>query len=201
MLRKKIENFWYYHKYKVIIAIIAVITIAIASSGDTGGEADLEIGYVLGNNEIVLQNVDEKKALFESLVQGKDKEKAVVSILPLTASRLEIEFVIGISQIFLLDKETLLPVINHQLFEPLDDYVNKYNIDLSNYPEVKADPDGTNSNKVYALPVKEMDLLMEMGFPEDYYFAIRLPKQTDSDDIMKNKNAHTILDYILKNRQ
>jgi len=69
MFRKKLENFWYYHKYKVIIAIFAIITIIVASSGDSGGEADLEIGYVIGNREVILQNLDENKALFESLIQ------------------------------------------------------------------------------------------------------------------------------------
>ncbi|MEN2776451.1 hypothetical protein [Acetivibrio clariflavus] len=201
MFRKKLENFWYYHKYKVIIAIFAIITIIVASSGDSGGEADLEIGYVIGNREVILQNLDENKALFESLIQGKDKEKAIVSILPITPSRLEVEFVIGISQIFLLDKETLLPIINHHFFEPLDSYVDKYNIDLSGFPEVKADPDGENNYKVYAIPVKKLDMFLEMGFPEDYYFAIRLPKENDKDDVMRNKNAHIVLEYILKNSQ
>lgn len=199
MIGKKIENFWYYHKFKVIIAIFAVILIIIAGGTGSGGEADLEIGYVLGDSEIILKNAEEKVALFESLLEGKDKDKAFVSVLPLTPSRIEIEFVIGISQILLLNKETLEPLINHIFFEPLDKYVDKYNIDLTDFPEVKAAAGDSKDQKVYALPVKECDLLIEMGIPEDYYFTIRLPKENDSDDARKNKNAHIILDYILSN--
>lgn len=199
MIKKKVENFWYYHKYKVIIGILAIVTFLIAGGADSGGEVDLEIGYVISNEEVILQNADEKIALFESLIQGQDKEKAFVSILPLTPSRIELEFVIGISQILILDKETLMPFINHKFFEPLDNYVDKYNIDLSDFPEVMADPSETNNYQVYALPIKDMDLLVEMGIPENYYFTIRLPKEKEQDDVIKNKNAHIILDYILGN--
>lgn len=197
MIRKKIENFWYYHKVKVFVAIFAIIAILIAGSADSGGEADLEIGYVVGNSEFILQNMDEKTALFESLIEGTDKEKAIVSVLPLTISRLELEFTIGISQILLLDRETLLPFIDSPFFEPLDSYVNKYNINVSDFPEIKADPNETNNYKIYAIPVKDMKLLLEMGFPEDYFFTIRLPKEKDANDVVRNKNAHIILDYIL----
>lgn len=201
MLWRKIDNFWYYHKYKVLIAIFAIIAIIIAGSNNSGGEVDLEIAYVLGNNEIVLQNVDEKRALLESLIPGKDKEKGIISFVPLTPSRLEVEIVIGISQVLILDKETLLPLLDYSVFEPLDNYVEKYNLDLNDFPEVKANSDETENTKVYVLPVKELNFLAEMGFPEDYYFTIRLPKENDSDEVMKNKNAHIILDYILKNRK
>lgn len=201
MFWKKIENFWYYHKYKVIIAIFAIVAIIIAGSSDNGGDVDLEIAYVLGNNEIVLQNVDEKRALLESLIPGKDKENGIISFVPLTTSRLEVEIVIGISQVLILDKETLLPLLEHSIFEPLDNYVEKYKLDLNDFPEVKANSGETDDTRVYAIPVKELDFLAEMGFPEDYYFAIRFPKENDSDDVKKNKNAHIILDYILKNRK
>ena len=197
MIRKKIENFWYYHKVKVFVGIFAIIAILIAASADSGGEADLEIGYVIGKSEVVLQNLNEQIPVLERLIQAKDKEKAIISVVPLTSSRLELEFAIGISHILLLDKETLVPFVDNIFFEPLDNYVDKYNIDIGNYPEVKADPGNTNDYRVYALPVKEMDLLLKMGFPEDYYFTIRLPKEKESDDVMRNKNAHIILDYIL----
>jgi len=198
MIRKKIENFWYYHKIKVFVVIFAIITISIAGSNSSGGEADLEIGYVIGDEEVLLQDTDKNIALLESLIQGKDKENASVSVLPLTPSRLELEFTIGISHILILDKETLLPFVDYHFFEPLDKYVDKYNMDISECPEVKADPNATDDYKVYALPVKQIDFLLEMGFPENYYFTIRLPKQDDSDDIVRNKNAHIILDYMLE---
>ena len=197
MIRKKIENFWYYHKVKVIVGIFAIIAIFIINSADSGGEADLEIGYIIGDREIVLQTVNEKMHVFDQILEAKDKEKAVISVVPLTSSRLEVEFVIGISHILLLDKETLVPLIENRFFEPLDNYVDIYNIDIKDFPEVKADPENKNEYKVYALPIKEMDLLLEMGFPEDYYFTIRLPKENDSDDVIRNKNAHLFLDYIL----
>ncbi len=197
MIKKKIENFWYYHKVKVFVGIFAILAILIAGSADSGGEADLEIGYIIGKSEFVLENMNEKIPVFEQLIQAKDKEKAIISVVPLTSSRLELEFAIGISHILLLDKETLVPFVKNYFFEPLDNYVDKYDIDISDYPEVKADPSNTNDYRVYALPVKEMDLLLEMGFPEDYYFTIRLPKEKESDDVMRNKNAHIILDYIL----
>lgn len=197
MIIKKIENFWYYHKVKVFVAVFAIVFILLGSISGPSGEVDLEIGYVIEDRDISLQNQQETTALFESLINGKDGENAEVSFLPLTGERIGLEFAIGISHIILLKKETLEPVINNYFFEPLDYYVDKYNIDISDFPEVLADPKKTNNFQVYALPIKDFELLLDMGFPEDYFFTIRLPNENDSDDVMKNRNAHIVLDYIL----
>ena len=192
MIINKIENFWYYHKIKVFVAVFAIVFILLGSISGPSGEVDLEIGYVIEDRDISLQNQQETTALFESLIHGKDGKNTEVSFVPLTGERIGLEFVIGISHIILLDKETLEPVINTYFFEPLDDYVDKYNIDISEYPEVFADPQKTNNYQVYALPIKDFKLLLDMGFPEDYFFTIRLPNENDSDDVMKNKNAHVV---------
>ena len=43
-----------------------------------------------------------------------------------------------------------------------------------------------------------MQLLLDMGLPEDFYLAIRLPNEKDKDDVLRVKNAlYSFLDYIL----
>ncbi|AUG58682.1 hypothetical protein [Acetivibrio saccincola] len=204
MLKKKIENFWYYHKVKVIVGIFAVVFIFLGWKFDKGGLSDLEIGYVIENHNFILEGkkVEEVKAAFESIIHDVDgekteKEEKDVLFVPLIGQRIELEFGLGICHILLLDKQTLTTFINNYFFEPLDSYAEKYNIDISNYPEVIADPLGTNEPKVYALPVKDMQLLLDMGLPEDFYLAIRLPNEKDKDDVLRVKNAHIVLDYIL----
>lgn len=200
-MRKKIENFWYYHKFKVIVAIFAAIFIFLGWKFDTGGVSDLEIGYVIENHKFILEGekFEEIKAEFESLIHDVDGdgENKEVLFTALIGQRIELEFGIGISHILLLDKEILTIFIDNPFFESLDHYVEKYNIDISSYPEVIADPLEKGEPKVYALPVKNMPLLLDMGLPEDFYFAIRLPKEKEEDDVMRVKNAHIVLDYIL----
>lgn len=197
MIKKKIENFWYYHKIKVIVAIFAIVFILLGWNFNDGGLSDLEIGFVIENHDFYLEETEEVEALFESIIQGKDEENKDVLFVPLVGPRLELELGIGICHILLLDIETLVPFIGNYFFEPLDHYVEKYNIDISDFPEVIADPLDENDPKVYALPVKDMQLLTDMGLPEDFYFAIRLSKPSEKDDEMRIENAHIVLDYIL----
>ncbi|MDQ2085580.1 hypothetical protein RBH29_03920 [Herbivorax sp. ANBcel31] len=197
---KKIENFWYYHKVKVFVAIFALTFIILGFRFNTGSNPDLEIGYVIENHGFALQNLEESQSVLESIIHKIDKddeEDAEILLMPLAGPRIEIELGIGISHILIMDIETLEPFIDNYFFEPLDQYVDEYNIDISKHPEVVADPLDTNEPKVYALPVKYMQFLLDMGFPEDFYFTIRLPKEDEEDDIMKIKNAHIVLDYVL----
>lgn len=203
MLKKKIENFWYYNKVKVIVGIFAVIFIFLGWKFDQGGLSDLEIGYVVENHDFILEGekFDEAKTVFESIIHDVDGKNKDVLFVPLIGQRIELEFGLGICHIFLLDKEILTTFISNHFFSPLDHYVEKYNIDISGFPEVIVDPLDTNEPKVYALPVKDMQLLLDMGVPEDFYIAIRLSKEKEKGDVMRVENAHIVLDYILSDSQ
>lgn len=204
-MRKKMENFWYYHKFKVIVAIFAIVFIILGWNFNDGEVSDLEIGYVIENHNFILEGekFEEVKAEFESLIHDVDGdgENKDVLFTALMGQRIELEFGIGISHILLLDKEILSVFIDNPFFEPLDRYVEKYNIDISDFPEVHTVPYGTTEPKVYALPVKEMPLLLDIGLPEDFYFTIRFPKEKEKGDVMRVENAHIVLDYILDDGQ
>lgn len=201
MISKKIENFWYYHKIKVFVAIFLIVFILLGWNFNAGGLSDLEIGYVMDNHIFYVEKLDEAKILFESIINGQDGKNKDVLFVPLAGPRLELELGLGICHIILIDKDTLAPFIGNHFFESLEYYVEEYNIDISDFPEVIADPLGTNNPEVYALPIKDMQFLLDMGFPEDFYFTIRLPKPKDKDDAMRVENAHIVLDYILNYSQ
>ena len=59
-MRKKIENFWYYHKIKVIVGIFAAIFIFLGWKFDAG-VSDLEIGYVIENHKFILEGENLRK--------------------------------------------------------------------------------------------------------------------------------------------
>ena len=120
-MRKKMENFWYYHKFKVIVAIFAIVFIILGWNFNDGEVSDLEIGYVIENHNFILEGekFEEVKAEFESLIHDVDGdgENKEVLFTALIGQRIELEFGIGILIFLLLDKEILLfidnPFLNH----------------------------------------------------------------------------------------
>ncbi len=201
MIKNKIANFWYYHKFKILVVLSAIILFSLGLNINLDGVSDLEIGYVIEESDVILKNQQLTTNQFESLISKTRKKDARVSFLPLTGSHFEVEFTLGISQIILLDKITLERYINFPFFEPLDDYVTRYNINIKDFPELLTKTKDSEDFHVYALPLKDMKLLLDMGIPEDYYFTIRLPKMSKPDDVLRNQNAHIVLDYILSNMQ
>ncbi|TYQ17797.1 UNVERIFIED_CONTAM: hypothetical protein Cloal_0169 [Acetivibrio alkalicellulosi] len=198
MFSKKIENFWYYHKTKVIVIAFLIIFIAISWDFNRSQYIELEIAYVLEDQVISWEGMQEVNQIFESVLQKEDDEIEGIQFTPLQGAMIDYQIAMPSAHIFLVDDKTLEKYIDIVLFEPLDHYVEKYNIDISNHPEIIVDSKDTDGI-VYALPFKKLKFLVDYGFPEyDYYFTIRIPHD-NTYDIRGNENAHTILKYILDN--
>lgn len=200
-MNKKIENFWYYHKIKVFIVLFLVVS-AIVTIKLTGKkiEPDITLAYVTDGRvlpEDREKDINRKLAAVIQDVNG-DKKKQM-ALVPLSGPQIDLEFISGDLQVVLMDGNTLNKYIATGALEQVDEYLGKYKLDLSNNPEVSATVEDGNTPHTYAIPVKNINFLLNVGFPPDnYYLTICGDKGKNDSDHNRNRNAHAIVDEMLK---
>ncbi len=199
MNKKTLENFWYYHKVKVIVGIFAIIAFVMILKLNHGKLAhDVDIAYVTDGRTISQEAEAYLNQSFAEKIQDvtgdKNKETGFV---PLMGPRVDMEFVAEGAQIVLMDGNTLSKFINTGVLEPLDPFVNKCKLDLSGHPEINAEVPGIEGH-TYAIPMKFIPLLLGVGFPsEDYYLTVRTANHKNKTSSGKNMNAHAIMETLL----
>jgi hypothetical protein len=103
------ENFWYYHKFKVL-AVIIVVFVTVIIIMTTRGEAkpDVEIAYVTDGRMVSEDAINYMNQCFAPGIQdvNRDNEK-VTAFIPLQGPRIDMEFVAEGAQIVLMDGGTL----------------------------------------------------------------------------------------------
>ena len=196
----KLEDFWYYNKVKVFIAVIIIITLVIVIRL-TGGsyEPDVVIAYVTDGRTISEEMEEGLNEFFAASIKdvNGDKKKRI-DFVSLMGPRVYLEFVSDTSQIVLMDRNSLRTYINSGAFEPIDDLVSKYKMDFSNNPEVKSKTVLLDEVRTYAVPMGYIPFLLDVGFPaQDYYLTIRVERGKSKSAAEKNMNAHAIVDVIL----
>ncbi len=199
-MSSKIQNFWYYHKFHVLVIFFIALSIVIAIL-ITGKriDPDVQIGYVTDGREISAEARENINRYFEKVIQdaNEDNEK-LLSFIPLMGPRVDLEFASDGAQIILMDGNTLNKYKDMGALEPLDDFVKKYGMDVSRNTEVMSRGGGENEEHIFALPMKYIKFLLDAGFPaEDYYLTVRVEYDQDEDSVIKNKNAYAIMDEML----
>jgi len=199
-MKSKLENFWYYHKIKVIILIVVIITgIFIMTITGKTVDPDVLVSYVSYFNRIPKEtevSIDEYLANTIKDINKDNKKK--LTLVPLDGPRVALEFTSEGSQIVLVDGSTLRQYIATGVFEQVDDLVNKYELDISKNTEVRAKVEDNTEVHTYAIPMKNIPFLLKAKFPADnYYLAIRALKNKNEIAVEKNKNAHEIVEVIL----
>ena len=197
----KISNFWYYYKVYVLVGlfILAVVFVLIMFSKGNS-EPDIQIGYVTDGREI---GEDAEAAInnhFEKVIQDVNKDdKKLLDFVPMMGPRVDVEFSDDGVQIMLMDGHTLQIYKEKGVFEPLDEFVDKYQIDISGNEEIMATPQGQSEKHIYALPMNKVKYLLDFGFPEEnYYLTMRVEYEKNETSDMKNSNAHKVLEKMLE---
>lgn len=199
---KNLENFWYHNKLKLFVAIIVIVVIGYMVIGMGGeGKPDVQVAY-LTNGPVVPDDVSKNIGEYLAPViqdVNKDRRKEIAFVPLYVRTMLDMEFTSNESQILLMDGNSLKQYISLGAFDPLDDTILKYGLDISENPEIKVEGKKANEVHVYALPVKNLKLLQKIGFPADnYYLTIRVADGKDKKVMEKNKNAHAVLDELLR---
>ena len=214
--RKKWENFWYYYKIHVIVGVFIAILLAITLRDCANNiEPDLTIAY-MGKNYIS-EEIGQvlKDQLSKVLADVNNDERVELSFLPIILTddiksetdiamqqKAMIVIASGEAQMFLLDSSNLKKLISQGALQPLDDVVSQYNIDIEQYPEIKATAEGEQEPHIYGLPLDGNRIFEEKGLQtEDLYIAIRVMSQGDQNKakvVSMYDNAFRALDAIMK---
>ncbi len=200
-MKDKISNFWYYYKVYVLVGlfILAVAFVLIMFSGGKS-EPDIQVGYVTDGREIGDDAEAAINSYFEKVIKDvNNDEKKILDFVPMMGPRVDVEFSEEGVQIMLMDGHKLQIYKEQGLFEPLDEFVDKYQIDISGNEEIMATPQGQSEKHIYALPMNKVNYLLDCGFPaENYYLTIRVEYEKNETSEMKNSNAHKILEKMLE---
>ncbi len=200
-MKGKISNFWYYYKVYVLVGLfILAVGFVLIMFSKGNREPDIQIGYVTDGREI---GEDAKAAInnhFEKVIQDVNKDdKKILDFVPMMGPRVDVEFSDAGVQIMLMDGHTLQVYKEKGIFEPLDEFVDKHQIDISGNEEIMATPQGQSEKHIYALPMNKIKYLLDFGFPaENYYLTMRVEYENNETTKMKNKNAYKVLEKMLE---
>ncbi len=204
-----IDNFWYYHKWKVVAAIAVVVGIWAAisyTSGFKGDEKphdlsivsvfarplsteDYNYADVLGESIRDIDNNGEKHIKTDSfyITEGGDGQNDQLSI-----AQFENTLAYSRSDLILLDKTNLDRFISKDFFEPISEYV-----DLSGIP--KDDIVSRNGIPV-AVRLSDSKALLDMGFIVDSVYAsvMYIPENATDEIILSRENTKAVIKKLLE---
>lgn len=197
-------NFWYYHKGKLIAAVIGIFSIiAIYSINSGAAKPDFIIAYVTDGRTV--SEDAQKKAndyFAEAIHDINNDSNKVLKFAPLESVRVDLEFASSEFKIVLLDGYTLKKYINSAVLKPLDESIDKYGLNLQKSPEVRAKAEGAENVHTYAIPVSNIPFLLEMGFPADnYYMAVRASSDENKLTAEEASMTDAIMDKIFSYKQ
>lgn len=205
---QKVENFWYYYKWWVILGVIFLIGIIAGmrfiSENTKEKPSDVNVFSVFAN---VLTaddyNIDErlKDYIIDVNEDGsKDvalntyyiTEKQTSSDDQLAKGQFESELSKCSGGVMLFDIPNLNLFLNKDIFEPIENY-----IDISQIPQ---------ENIVYkddvavAVRLEKSKILTDMKFIVDqvYVSVMFLPDEPSDEDLERNENAKIIVSKLLE---
>lgn len=200
-MSEKLSNFWYYYKYHVLVGLVVIliaIPIIILAGGDT--EPDIQIGYTTDGRQISEEAQEHvNKELQKDIQDVNDDGLKTLAFVPMMGQRVDVEFSTSGVQIMLIDGYNLQRFMERGAFEPLDELVKKFNIDIAGADMIKAKLEGQSDEHIYALPMKKIKYLLDLGFPpENYYLTVRVEYDNNKSSKTKNENAYAVLEEMLK---
>ena len=204
-----LENFWYYHKWKVIAGVLLVIALwagitfyidTLKKSKETG---DITVVSVF-SGAYTPERIDLDKRLADSVgdidgdgkktvtytahyigTKGTDEDKAA-----------QAQFEQGLAKcygdIMLFDKTSLDKYVKKDIFEPIDKYV-----DLTNIPEEDIVKRG---DVAVAIRLLDSQILRDMKFVTDevYVSVVFIPDDAEEKLLASRENAKSAIAKLLE---
>lgn len=203
-LRKKLANTWYYHKTKIIAALIVVIAITIVNLAFKGNKAEPDVTVLLWGqykvSDEALANFN--KDFADSIKDVNNDGKKVIELLPTVLnSPLEANLTLagGGAQVVILSLNDFKMYAPKDMFCSLDDYVKNSSFDVSLHPEVKMATISDKTEHIYGIPLEGNKTLKSLGLDlKGMYVAIE-----GADDGKGGKmieNGYGMLEKILSDK-
>lgn len=199
--KERIENFFYYYKWRVVITILVLLVISmyipaiVDDSKDAVG--DLTVLSVLAH-PLTSEEYDIDKRLKDTIedVDGDDEKSVVLKQFYITEKRkndsdlistaqLDENIKVGRGDLLIFDEPNLAYYLKKDIFSPLADYV-----DLSGIPEEEIiKKDGVP----VAVKLTSSQVLKDMRFIIDEVYAGVLFIPDNADDVTLNSRKNTTL--------
>lgn len=205
---QKLENFWYYYKWRVISAVLLVFVVYLCAQifkeNTTENPRDLTIVSALAHPLTVEEyDIDKRLKDFAEDIDNDGEKSIVLSPYYITEKRtsdtdlvaqaqLENHFKNAKGDLLIFDEPNLSYYLNKDIFAPLDDYV-----DLSGIP----DEDIVRQNGIaVALKLSDSKILKDMHFIIDEVYAgvLFVPDDADEMTLKSRDNTRNIIAKLLE---
>lgn len=205
---EKIENFWYYHKWLVVIIVVLILGLYTAWSyikDNTKEEVyDVEIVSLFAH-PLTPEEYNLDIRLSESIddIDGNGQKEAVLKdyYVPdenptddsqISKEQFESQLRYCKGDVLLFDKPCLDRYIKKDIFEPLDNY-----IDLSLVPQEDII---YKDDVAVAVKLSESKILQDMKFIiDEVYVSVMFTPEDASDEIINSrKNATPVIQKLLE---
>ena len=198
--RKKWENFWYYYKIHVgagiFIGLLIMMTIRDCAQHI---EPDVSWGYM--GMDVTAEQIEALELELLPLIQDTNNDgKKHLRLYTLSdPQQIVVMMASGDTQLFTFDAEAFTNFAMGGAFQPLDDLMHAYQIDLKEHPEVQVHAQETTEKHIYGLPLEGNELLEALRFPlTGKYLAVRIPKNSEKPrEKISNENAYAVLKKLL----
>ena len=197
--KERIENFFYYYKWRVIIVILVLLVISMYVPAIVDNEkdavGDLTVLSVLAH-PLTSEEYDIDQRLKDVIedVNGNGEKSVVLKQFFITEKRtsdsdiistaqLDENLRVGRGDLLIFDKPNLSYYLKKDMFSPLEDYV-----DLSGIPDediIKKD------GVAVAVKLTSSQVLKDMRFIIDEVYAGVLFIPDDADDVILNSRKNT----------
>ena len=210
---KKLDNFWFYYKWHVIIGFIAtIILIVTIHDAVTRVEPDISIDCILdagityGNTEILASDLEASGTVNDNNDDGKIKCQFTLAQTgrdPSAASAdgsmmqvVQLRMAVGESSLIMTEPYILDLYEDYEIFGDLTAIADEMNI-----PEDRRYM-SSDKTKVNAIKIDDAEFLSKNGIKtKDCYVSLRILNINQEKDKEKNKqfeNAKNIIKYIIK---
>ncbi len=205
---ERIENFWYYKKWYVVLFLVFIIAIMIIASLQSENaekkQSDLRIISVFAT-PYTTQTYDIDKRLSDGIndVNGDGKVRANLTFYyiekdsqkdvdRLSRSNLDKEFKYCTGDIMLFDKTNLEIYMKKDIFSPISDYLDISTVAKENIVYKNDVP--------IAVELENSKIFKDMGFSAKGIYAsvMFLPENADAKTLAYRKNAKIAIKKLLE---
>lgn len=206
-----LENFWYYHKWKVIAGVLLVIALwagitfyidTLKKAEETG---DITVVSVF-SGAYTPERMDLDKRLADSVddIDGDGEVTVTCTEYYISTANSDedkasqAQFEQGLSKgygdVLLFDKTSLDKYVKKDIFEPIDKYV-----DLTNIPEEDIVKRG---DVAVAVRLTDSQVLRDMNFAVDVYVSVVfIPDEAEEKLLASRENAKSAIAKLMEKSQ
>jgi hypothetical protein len=141
-----------------------------------------------------------EEEFLEILQDANNDGKKKISVLPVTnEQKLQILVITRDAQLLVLERRIFEAYAQLGAFQPLDRFIELYQINLEAHPEIQLIPQEEHEKHVYGIPLEGNRFFENMGLAaSDKYLAMVAPgSKSSSKETVIYQNAYAILEKIL----